>query len=231
MKEVSAIFVHGVGEQTHDFASAARKQLSGALAVKGVKLRAASVHWAPLADQLEHNFLRNAQLRGSTGNLTQRLVVGTLADAIAYQASERLREQIAYLIDYEYTRLRVPEVHVFAHSLGGLISLDWLRTRNNVRPAHLWTLGCNVGLFNLGRQFDCPLSVAGAGRWSNLFYPSDLLGFPLQAQPGFGHVQDVAIRSAGFWRMSTIVPGLRHLDYWSDSRLWGDTLPGLMLAK
>lgn len=227
-REAHFLFVHGVGEQGSDFAADAIKNLRGALATKGVKLHAGVVHWAPLADGLERAFLSTAEARGSSGNLTQRLVVGTLADALVYQANARLREQIGYLLDYEYTRLRAGSVHIVAHSLGGLIALDWLRSRKNVRPLRLWTIGSNVGLFNLGQRFDCPASVVNDGTWVNMFYPSDFLGYPLNAQPEFRHVRDVKLPRAGFFRMSTLVPGLRHTDYWTDAKLWRKTVPGLL---
>jgi hypothetical protein len=227
-RELSALFVHGVGEQGSNFAADAIKLLRGALAKRGVKLVAGVVHYAPLADEYERTFLQAAQKQGSRGNAAQRLVVGTLADALAYQSNARLRERIMYLVDWEYSRLRAGSVHIFAHSLGGLVMTDWLRSRKNVRPLKLWTMGSNLGLFNLGQPFDCPPALLNDGVWTNLWDDRDMLGFPLRAQAAFSQVQDVEVR-VGSWL--TGWTGLAHTKYWGDRKLWKKTIPDLLGGK
>lgn len=224
-RELHALFVHGVGEQSSDFAADAIRNLRGALAKRGVKLYAGVVHWAPLADAYEKTFLQGAEAHGSRGNTSQRLVVGTLADALAYQSNAKLRERIGYLVDYEYTRLRAGSTHIFAHSLGGLVMTDWLRSRKNVRPLSLHTFGCNLGLFNLGQTFDCPASLANDGVWTNYWDKDDMLGFPLRTRPEFSQVRDVEV-SVGSWL--TGWTGLAHTAYFGDRKFWARTVPSYL---
>lgn len=222
------MFAHGVGEQKRNYADDARRHLTEGLKERRATLYSASVHWAPLADKLQRAFLTDVERLGSRGNMTQRLTIGTLADALAYQSNEDLKEQIFARIDEQYLRLRSDDVHLIGHSLGGLILTDWLKSRPRARVKSLQTLGCNIGLFSLGKRFVCPTQLRARGQWNNWFYPSDLLGFPLAIAPELAHVVDHALPSAGFFRASTFVPGLRHLDYWTDKQLWRRTLPGLV---
>jgi hypothetical protein len=220
-----ALFVHGVGEQSSDFAADAIRNLRGVLAQRGTKLYAGVVHWAPLADRFEKTFLQSAEAHGSRGNPSQRLVVGTLADALAYQSNPGLRAQIANLVDYEYTRLRAGSVHIFAHSLGGLVMTDWLRSRKNARPQSLHTFGCNLGLFNLGQRFDCPKALLNDKVWINYYSPSDMLGFPLRTRPEFAQVRDVKVRVGGIFKRWS---GLAHTAYFGDSNFWRKTVPSYL---
>ena len=215
--------VHGVGEQTGTFASGARSRLRAALSERGEGLVAAPVHWAPLADQHEHAFMKSVKRAGSRGNLSQSLTIGTLSDALAYQANDRLRAQIHFLMDYEYGQLRSPRPVIFAHSLGGLIALDWLRSRPQAKIGKLVTFGCNVGIFYLGKEFDCPNQVKLPGQWLNYWDENDLLGFPLAVRPEFMHVRDKEVSVGGWFTGWT---GLAHLGYWNNRKLWSRTIPG-----
>lgn len=214
-----ALFIHGVGEQAHDFAADAIKNLRKAVS----PLYAASVHWAPLADRHSHDFLTKVERKGSRGNLTQKLVIGTLSDALAYLNNPRLREEIHYLIDLEYSKLRVNDATIFAHSLGGLIFLDYLRSRPGAQIGKLVTFGCNVGLFHMGMKFHCPRQVSKPGGWINLWDSADCLGFPLSVSKDMAHVKDVEV-SVGSWL--TGWTGLAHTAYFGDRRFWRETVPG-----
>jgi len=219
-----SLFIHGVGEQTSDFADDARRNLRVACNARGKALFATQVHWAKLADKYETRFLADAALRGSNANMTQKLVVSTLADALMYTTSTTLRPACFRALDQQFD-LVGNRGTIFAHSLGGLIATDWLRERPGIRDVRLVTLGCNIGLFNLDRTFVPVPQLLVPGRWINVFSPRDMLGFPLGIDPTLRHVQDVAVGVGGWFRGWT---GLAHTQYWNDDDLWSKTLPKLL---
>jgi hypothetical protein len=223
-KELRALFIHGVGQQSADFADEARRWLRAECADREVVPFFLSAHWAPLADRIQDRFLASIKEHGSKGAPMQRLAIGTLADALFYQSSPTLKIRIFDLLDKQMTPFGRHPVTVFAHSLGGLIFTDYLRCRPNSPPIRLVTLGCNIGLFELGRRFDCPKQVATAGTWINCFHERDVLGFPLRVDPGLQHVQDEVVELGGLLGHT----GLSHILYWGDKKLWKDTLPNLL---
>ena len=217
MKTLAAIFIHGVGEETAGYSAFAQKTLSRALLSRGVAFYGQEVLWAPVLDTLERDMLFSVGKRGSRNNLTQRLVVGTLADALCYPNK---REDILDLVDQAVARSRADEVHIFAHSLGGLIATDWLRSRPSARLHGLSTFGCNLQLFSLGSNFNCPAQIQVPGKWTSYFDNADMLGWPLGGwQP---QVTDVKVNVGGLLGWT----GLSHIEYWDDSRFWGKTVPG-----
>lgn len=222
MEPVYALFVHGVGEQEADFAEDSRQHLRKALAERGQQLYASTVHWAPIADKLQHAFLRRVEKRGSKGNMLQKLFVGTLADALVYQSTPSLVAEIHALMDAQYVRLRGPNIHIFAHSLGGLVVTDWLRSRRLADVTKLHTFGCNIGLFNLGKAFDCPWQLQRKGKWVNYFDSADMLGFALGEAHELSHVKDVEVSVGGWFTGWT---GLAHIGYFGDRSLWRKTIP------
>lgn len=223
-----ALFLHGIGSQRASFADFAQKKLSAALSRAGSALYARPVHYAPLFDMAATKFLKDVERKGASGNLSQRLAVSTLADALQYQGNTALREQINHVIDYEFHALRAPdEVTIFAHSLGCLAALDWLRTRDAVRRVRLITMGCNVGLFSLGQGIDVPEQVRAPGTWTSLWDEDDFLGFPLAVRAELAHVEDIEV-SVGGWLWGWT--GLAHVGYLEDARLWRTTIPKLLLG-
>lgn len=226
MKILRALMIHGVGEQESDFAAEARASLRSGLRERNWRLHCTQVHWAPLADRVQQKFLKAVEKKGSRGNMSQKLAVGTLADALMYRSNPQLQEQIFWLFDQQMWMLGSP-VTIFAHSLGGLIATDYLRARPKIKNVKLVTFGCNIGLFTLGHRFDCPEQVSRPGSWTNLFYPRDILGFPVSVDPALSHVQDIEVRSPWF-RWSNIVGGLAHLDYWGHDSIWEDRIPSLL---
>ncbi len=219
-----ALFIHGVGQQESDFADDARQWLREAVAEKGHTLFTTQVHWAPLADRHQERFLAAAEKHGSKANPTQRLVVGTLADALMYTTNPKLRDQIFASLDNQMWLLGNRGT-VFAHSLGGLIVTDYLRARPEIKNVRLVTMGCNIGLFNLGRTFAPVPSLEAPGAWINVFSPRDMLGFPLGIDPCLAHVRDVQVSVGGWFKGWT---GLAHIRYWTDRTLWKKTLPNLL---
>jgi pimeloyl-ACP methyl ester carboxylesterase len=219
-----ALFVHGVGEQAPDFADEAIENLRGACRARGLSIHPEILHWAPLADRPEQAFLARAESLGSKANMTQRLVVGTLADALMYCTSPKLKEQIFAMLDERWWMLG-SEGTIFAHSLGGLIVTDWLRQRPDITNVRLVTLGCNIGLFNLGCSFKRVPALERPGRWLNVFSPRDFLGFALATDPALRHVSDRAVGVGGWFTGWT---GLAHVRYWGDSKIWKKTLPEML---
>jgi hypothetical protein len=216
--------IHGVGEQTSSFAEDARYNLRKGLREKGWQLHCTQVHWAPLADRVQRKFLKSVEAKGSRGNMTQKLVVGTLADALMYRSSPELQQQIFHIIDQQIWMLGEP-VTIFAHSLGGLIATDYLRARPSCKNVKLVTFGCNIGLFTLGANFDCPQQLRRPNSWVNLYAKSDMLGFPVAVDPALKHVQDVQVSVGRWWQGWT---GLAHVRYWDTDRLWRRTIPKLL---
>lgn len=223
-KELRALFVHGVGQQRPDFAHEARENLRRACSARNVAAFFMSTHWAPFADKAQANYLAAVEAKGSAGNLAQKLVVGTLADALMYQSNEPLRGRIYDLMDRQVMAFEGKPFTVFAHSLGCLIATDWLRLRPRHRNVRLVTLACNIGLFTLGEGFRAVPALRG-NRWINIYAKRDMLGFPLRVDPRLNFVHDVRVSLGGLFAGWT---GLVHTKYWGDSRLWSETVPKLL---
>ena len=224
-KNLNALFVHGVGQQGPGFADDARQYLREVLGAKDGGLFSVSCHWAPLADAAEHQFLTAAKKRGSAGVATQKLVTGTLADALYWQSSATLRTRVFLELDRCVGRFEGQPYTALCHSLGGLIFTDWLRNRPEHRDnVQLVTFGCNIGLFNLGGSFARVKQLTRPNCWVNCFYGKDMLGFPLASDPALKHVHDVEVSPPwGF-----LATGLCHVRYWSDRSFWKKSLPKLL---
>lgn len=218
---VHALVLHGVGTQKAGYSDLAVKRLAAALSQRGQVLYAHEVLWSPVLDRYEEEMLRAVEGRGSSGRPAQRLVVETLADALCYQ---NRREEILELVDHAFASLRASSAVIFAHSLGGLIATDWLRSRAGAKVDHLFTFGCNLQLFHLGSagRWDCPRQVGTVGQWTNLFDPEDMLGYPLGAW--LPHVLDVRVEVGGLLGGT----GLSHIEYFTDKQFWGETIPNLL---
>jgi pimeloyl-ACP methyl ester carboxylesterase len=223
-KELRGLFVHGVGQQGHDFADESRTWLRKACSARNVAPFFMSTHWAPFADSAQANYLKAVEAKGSAGNMAQRLVIGTLADALMYQSNELLRGRIYDLMDRQVMAFEGKTFTVFAHSLGCLIATDWLRQRPNLACNRLVTLACNIGLFNLGEGFK-PVKQLHSNRWINLYAKRDMLGFPLRVDPKLNFVHDVRVNLGGLFAGWT---GLVHTKYWGDRKLWSETVPKLL---
>lgn len=221
---VTALFVHGVGREQSGFSVNARRNLRATLTARGRAFYALEALWAPIADRYEDAFLAAAQHLGSDGNAAQQLVVGTLADALMWQSTPALRDEVFALLDAQMTRLHVAPT-VFAHSLGVVVFSDWLRARPDARIARLIAMGNNLALFNMGKPFECPAQLAPKGVWTTLWSPSDMLGFAANAQRGFTQVRDVKVQVGGWFDRFT---GLSHCAFWDDRRLWSRTIPKLL---
>lgn len=201
------------------------RALRGGLRSRGQNMFAVQVHWAPHADAYQSQFLSAIEKKGSKGNMSQELVVGTLADALMYTTSPVLRAAIYRDLDIQLEVLN-NKATFFAHSLGGLIVTDYLRQRPHIKDVRLVTLGCNIGLFFLGRKFDPVPQLLAPGKWLNLYSKRDMLGFPLNlGDPNLAHVVDVPVSLGGWFTGWT---GLAHTRYWDDDDLWEETLPELL---
>lgn len=213
------MFIHGVGTQEKTFAHDARRLLRAALAARGVKCHFESVHWAPLADRVENAFMRDVKDRGSSGGPAQQLAVKTLADALMYARNVALQRDIFRCITDAKLRFGSHPYCVFAHSLGGLIATDYLRSMGDCAGIKLVTLGCNIGLFNLGMSFN---AIPGLTDWTNFYDDDDVLGFPLAGDPSLRFVRDKTV--------SVGATGLAHIRYWGDRPLWSETVPRAMFG-
>jgi pimeloyl-ACP methyl ester carboxylesterase len=162
-------------------------------------------------------FLERAMLLGSRGNASTRLVVNALSDALAYRAERPVGKNIFALMDYQVSQLRGQPVHFLGHSLGALINADYLRTRPDIRIGSMQTFGTNIPLFTLGDKFDVPARLkVGKVPWYNWLYASDCMGYPLCTLSELEHVKDIILDEAAGWRWSYLIPGLSHVDYFSD---------------
>jgi pimeloyl-ACP methyl ester carboxylesterase len=218
---MKALFIHGVGRQDPDFANDARHWLRPAVSEPWFQ----SVYWAGMADRVQNRFMKDVEARGSKLNPSQKLVIGTLADALMYRSENDLQRKLFGLLDYHSDRFGGADYTVFAHSLGGLIFTDWLRTRPEQKRVRLVTMGCNIGLFTLGNHFQPVKQLEVPNHWINVYSPRDMLGFPLTVDPNLKHVHDVEVSVGGWFRGWT---GLAHTLYWSDEDLWRITLPKLL---
>jgi len=216
--QAHAIYIHGIGRQREGFAAYAHKTMSASLKLRGITLHGQEVVWAPILDRHQDAMLKDVGGRGSKNSPAQQLAIGTLADALSYGNQ---RDAVLSLVDNAMVRLRSDSVSIFAHSLGCLVALDWLRSRPIVNGT-LTSFGANVRLFYLGGEFVCPNQLKAENRWRNLFYPKDMLGWPIKGWQD--QVDDLEL-SKPFWSISTLVPALSHNDYWHDKKLWSTTLP------
>lgn len=217
MSEFRALFVHGVGQQEATYADDARRNLRKVLNARGIKTHFETVHWAPIADAIQRAFWERVKAAGSECNAGQGISVFTLSDAIMYCRNAHFRSQVWGEIERGAARFRGHDYVCFAHSLGGLAFTDHLRERGGAERVHLVTMGCNLGIFNLGMQFE---SIPALTRWTNLWERSDILGWGLTVHPELAHVRDVEV-NVGF-------TGLAHTRFWSCDSLWCETIPSLL---
>lgn len=221
------LFVHGIGRQRGHFADEARATLREALRARGERCWLESCVYADIADRLQDAMDARVEKRGSAGGLFQKVSTGVLADATMYVRSAALRDAIYRRLDASWERFGGAadrRVVLFAHSLGCLVTTDWLRLRPEVRPRALVTFGCNLELFTMGEPFDCPAQLRpGQASWTNVFYPRDALGWPLAGAPGLSHVRDVKLP----WKLARPSTwfGTAHNAYWGSEKLWADLVP------
>lgn len=213
--DAHVLFLHGIGEQTEHFADYARAKLGGYMRDRGLTLHSLPVCYSALLEPASKAFQAASKAHGSDGNMSQRMSINVLSDALAYRADTSVGEAIFSLIDQRVADLRDGPISFVTHSLGGLVALDYMAARPALRVDRLVTMGCNVGLFTLGRRAVVPHQVAASGRFFNLFYEADALGWPLAGvTPGMESVVDVKLpRKIASW--SLLVPGASHCDYWT----------------
>lgn len=238
MLQASALFIHGIGTQSLDFAHDAQKWLTSALAIQGVELTSESAWWAPEMDRMENRLLKACKAMGADDSPMRRLAVSVLDDALAYRKERPVFERIHDVVNMALGRLYGPwigTVHpstplfVFAHSMGGLIFTDYLtRTASSGderAPSALRrfvTFGCNIPLFALGSKFVVPAPLTQRGRWLNYWDADDFLGYPLGIMPELmGLVRDERVNVGG---LLTWWNGFSHLEYWSDRSFWQKTI-------
>lgn len=218
MGTLNALFIHGVGEQEKTFAKDAVGWISAGRSVKPVVC-----WWAPFADKLQHQFAADAEAEGSAMGPLQDLTVGTLSDALVYQANPAIRKLCWDLLDINVARFKGAPFTCFAHSLGCLIFTDWLRQRPAVRGVRLVSMGCNIGLFYQGREWDRVPQLDAPNAWVNVYTKRDMLGFGMRKLVGPGLLNH-RVELGGFWGWT----GLSHMGYWGSKRLWSKALPKLL---
>ncbi len=213
MSDLYGLVIHGVGTQEPGYSHKAQKWLSAAREPHKTYMQ--EVLWAPVLDSAERAMMREVSRRGSAGRPLQSLVVEVLADALCFES--RL-DQIFGQFDLAYARLRAPgPVSIFAHSLGVVLALEWLRARPGVEVARLHSYGTNLQLFHLNREgeFVAPKQLQGKGMWVNYYDRQDMLGFPVRGW--LPQVQDVEVNVGGWF---TRWNGLSHTGYYTSARFW-----------
>lgn len=183
---LAVLVIHGMGEQTPDFADEMIDELKEKLDDRqsGLSRRVVwqTVHWADLLDSKEQDFLNQVNRVHKLGFKGLRsFVVKTLGDAIAYrrvadgggfykQVHERVRERMQELFQQKLGGKAVPLV-VLAHSLGCRILYDYIRDAqqqgNNDYEDMSWlagflTFGCNLPLFQFAE--DQPETISFPGK-------------------------------------------------------------------
>lgn len=226
-KEVVAICLHGVGSPPDTFSWNARRNLRAALKAQGQSLWVRDAYWAPVADFYEKPYLDAVRAQGSEINEAQKIAIMDAGDAFLYRNNALVREEIWETLDASYRYLHSSEVVIFAHSLGVLVAVDWLRDRGKPIKA-LHSFGDNLGLLGLGADFAMPEQLKAPGTWIDYWTPGDGLGFPLKAQPGFESVDSVKV-NIGSW--ATHWTGLDHILWWENKDLWGKTIPRKLAVK
>lgn len=210
------LFVHGVGSQKEGYSSKAQKWLAAAR--EPADSYGQEVLWSQVLDGPERAMMREVGRRGSKNHPTQRLVVETLADALSFR--NRL-PSLLERFDLAYARLRAPDnkVNIYGHSLGVVLSLEWLKARPQVQVGKFISVGTNLQLFHLGREGDFvpPVQLASRpGVWVNYFSSSDMLGFPVGGW--LPYVTDIEENVGGWF---TKWNGLSHTAWWGDKSFWG----------
>lgn len=218
-KTVSILNIHGIGEPGPDFAVKAMGWLGTALAKRNVDLRYTSAHYDPILSAPARAFQADQAARGMDAyQKSTNLVDQTLADATAYAHAPGVREKVFQVVDRAYLRLRSDDVILIGHSLGCLVALEWLVSRQAAPVGGLITMACNTPLFYLGATFPRPKQLTG-GKFLNVVDKDDALGACLEGITP--DAIDLKVKLQG-WLSWT---GLSHTAYWSSSRLWGKTLP------
>lgn len=195
------------------------RRLSAALRPLDINLNARSVTWGALMDADQKAMLATVKEMGASAAPVQRLSALTLADALSVRQYD---DQINSLFDYESKGMAAPVV--IGHSLGCLVSADWMNARPGRRVSHFVTTGCNLQLFfQREGSFLTPPQVAYAGKWTNVYAPKDGLGFPLRGW--LYHVKDIELK-VGTWL--TRWNALSHTGFWGSAELFSKVLPPIV---
>jgi uncharacterized Zn ribbon protein len=224
-KQLHALFIHGIGSQKSGYSDDARKNLQIACANRGTLLYTKEVVYSQIFDVESVKYFKSITDKGSSGNMAQKISIYTMADALQWVQNATARKKVLEKIDEAYMNLRAPgEVVIFAHSLGVMAALEWLRTRTAVKNVRLVSFGSNVNLFHLGLRFTCPVQVAIPGRWLNFWDRDDGIGFMLNTRPEMTHVRDMEV-SVGRVLGAT---GLAHTSFFNDTNFWSTVIPSAL---
>lgn len=213
------VALHGIGKGTDPhFADRAMSQLTTGLAEQGVKSSWAAAHWGPVLDKPEARLLADSKRAGSEGRLVQRLVLGTLADALQFP---HYSARIFDVIDAAVARTGTGGKLVFVgHSLGCILTLRYLEARPDIadaRPDVVFT-GCNVPLF-VPPGYVPPAGLGEPGRIVCAFDEDDGIGWPCRMWAPAA--TDIEVSVGGWFGWS----GMSHTGYWGSKKLWTKLLP------
>ncbi len=220
------VWVHGIGSQREGYYKPFLDAISAAVA-RQVRGRSGTAppadavnweeaHWAPVT-QGDQDHLKN--MLGIKGAL-RTFMIDSLGDAVAYsrvsegggkyaeiqsamaKAVQELGRKAAAL---EGPGVKAP-LTVVSHSLGTVIAtgtLDSMRRAGtfpaNLELKRLFTLGSPIAVYGLRYGLSKFTSPTQAGQWVNIYYPHDMIGYPLQplGGPWATSVRDVALSHWG----------------------------------
>lgn len=227
-KVVSILTLHGIGSPLQSYSASAMHWLATALRRHGVRLSYQAAWYDPVLAQGAREFLDDQREMGmDIDQLSTSIVWNTLSDATAYR-NPAIQDRIFDTIDAAYMRLRSDDVVIIGHSLGCLVAIDWLNSRDRATISDLFTLACNSKLWYLGRDrngaqipFPTPPQARG-GKWLNIIDRDDALGsFMGKYAPAI----DLEVEVEGWFKRT----GAAHTKYWTSERLWAKTLVPFVL--
>jgi hypothetical protein len=198
-------FVHGIGEQPpgcYDGFGRKIQQTFEKQARKAGKAEAASrpfvwqeVYWADVTQPDQQELTRRLEISGGIS----KFMVCSLGDVVAYsklpyppdkygEVQKRFASVIHKLAEQaETSGDKNAVLDVVAHSLGTVIASDgtYDLQKTGQMPANLklggfFTLGSPIALFGLRYGLDNFNQPIRPEKWLNLFYPKDLIAFPLK---------------------------------------------------
>jgi len=193
----TVLALHGMGDPRGDFSASLMRRVRGA--VPGVEVDWRPVLWGAHLTSAETRLEAYLDSWPMRWIRSRRWALHALADAL------RVADVGGRDLDLAHDEVvsALPDdgpTIVVAHSLGGWVA----RSCDGLDGAHLITLGTTVPLFAEA------LPAARLGSWLNLYYPSDVLGWPALLT----EARSVAL-SPRWWRMWLHTP-IAHACYWSD---------------
>lgn len=215
---IAIITIHGIGEQTGDFANTFYSKFSKQVNFETYHL---PLDWGELISEEEHILLD--RFKNLHWKRLRRWFIDYAGDAIAYRPGSALHQMIHDKLHATLNRINGQYI-IVAHSLGTVIASDFLWDLSQTEPETLNRLGCLITLGSplaiWGLQYPNGGEPVNVPKWLNVYSPEDIIGYPLKHQnekyEALIGLEDIPFRAGGLltrWNPAS------HAEYLYDSKL------------